>query len=144
MPATDSIENSSLQFPGNAKSDKERRYLAPLEALLGRDAFPTYKELLLDPGFVTYSPALQDRVARPTSKLARESATWASLPLRTAQAFVSHQWLGREHPDPEGTHAAALRGMLQRLASGSVPKVELHPLHAHRTRETLVVPTDCS
>lgn len=33
--------------------------------------------------------------------------------------FVSHQWLGKAHPDPEGRHAAVLRGTLEGVLDGS-------------------------
>jgi hypothetical protein len=32
--------------------------------------------------------------------------------------FVSHQWLGGVHPDPEGRHAAVLRSTLQGVMDG--------------------------
>eukprot|EP00435_Cladocopium_sp_Y103_P059907 s1461_g21.t1 len=38
--------------------------------------------------------------------------------------FVSHQWLGGVHPDPEGRHAAVLRSTLQGVLDGSL-QVEL-------------------
>ena len=34
--------------------------------------------------------------------------------------FVSHQWLGRQHPDPNGEQVAVLRQMLQGLINGSL------------------------
>eukprot|EP00434_Breviolum_minutum_P023857 symbB.v1.2.021049.t1/scaffold1800.1/size100811/1 len=34
--------------------------------------------------------------------------------------FVSHQWLGTGHPDPEGRHAATLRATLQGILDGSL------------------------
>ena len=32
--------------------------------------------------------------------------------------FVSHQWLGYEHPDPLGEHASVLRGTLRGVLDG--------------------------
>ena len=32
--------------------------------------------------------------------------------------FVSHQWLGSVHPDPDGRHAAVLQGALQGVLNG--------------------------
>jgi len=34
--------------------------------------------------------------------------------------FISHQWLGREHPDPEGEHMAVLREVLGKIVKGSL------------------------
>ena len=34
--------------------------------------------------------------------------------------FVSHQWLGRQHPDPTGEQVAVLRMMLKRILDGSL------------------------
>ena len=34
--------------------------------------------------------------------------------------FVSHQWLGTGHPDPEGRHAATLRATLQGILDGTL------------------------
>lgn len=34
--------------------------------------------------------------------------------------FVSHQWLGTGHPDPEGRHAATLRASLQGILDGTL------------------------
>jgi len=38
--------------------------------------------------------------------------------------FVSHQWLGYDHPDPDGSHLAELQQLLTDLMSGKIPKVE--------------------
>ncbi|CAK9015369.1 unnamed protein product [Durusdinium trenchii] len=38
--------------------------------------------------------------------------------------FVSHQWLGSVHPDPDGRHAAVLQGALQGVLNGSL-QIEL-------------------
>eukprot|EP00438_Fugacium_kawagutii_P033156 Skav231185 [mRNA] locus=scaffold425:109947:112581:+ [translate_table: standard] len=34
--------------------------------------------------------------------------------------FVSHQWLGRDHPDPAGEHTALLREVLRKVLGGSL------------------------
>ena len=34
--------------------------------------------------------------------------------------FISHQWLGIEHPDPEGEHMAVLREVLRKILKGSL------------------------
>ena len=38
--------------------------------------------------------------------------------------FVSHQWVGFDHPDPDGEQFAALRIALTRLISGKVNHVQ--------------------
>ena len=38
--------------------------------------------------------------------------------------FVSHEWLGWNHADPNGEQFQALKRIVQRLMRGNVPKVE--------------------
>jgi len=40
--------------------------------------------------------------------------------------FVSHEWLGFEHPDPSGEQFATLQCILKRLMDGRIAKVESH------------------
>jgi len=43
---------------------------------------------------------------------------------------VSHQWLGRSEPDPNGDHLRTLQGLLQSMISGRFSTIEFHWLHA--------------
>eukprot|EP00438_Fugacium_kawagutii_P035458 Skav216639 [mRNA] locus=scaffold1255:161364:164616:+ [translate_table: standard] len=38
--------------------------------------------------------------------------------------FISHQWLGSEHPDPSGQQLAVLRSALRRIIDGQLPVEE--------------------
>jgi len=40
--------------------------------------------------------------------------------------FVSHQWLGFEHPDPDGEQLATLQNLLRRMKNGQLRKVQSH------------------
>lgn len=53
--------------------------------------------------------------------------------------FVSHQWLGWGHPDPEGEQFAALKGVLSRLLEGKAGRVESHWLQQLVLKENTVV-----
>jgi hypothetical protein len=44
--------------------------------------------------------------------------------LRGRVIFVSHEWLGLDHPDPHGEQFAALQHMLKRLMAGDIKQVE--------------------
>mmetsp|Transcript_8939 Transcript_8939/g.22503 ORF Transcript_8939/g.22503 Transcript_8939/m.22503 type:complete len:751 (-) Transcript_8939:234-2486(-) len=46
--------------------------------------------------------------------------------MRGRVIFVSHEWLGNNHPDPSGEQCAALRSLLERLMNGSIRHVESH------------------
>jgi len=43
---------------------------------------------------------------------------------------VSHQWLGRSEPDPNGDHLQTLQGLLRSMISGRFSSIEYHWLHA--------------
>ena len=40
--------------------------------------------------------------------------------------FLSHQWLGAAHPDPNKEQFAVLKSVLERLQGGAIPSVESH------------------
>jgi len=39
--------------------------------------------------------------------------------------YISHEWVGRDHPDPDGTQMYHLLLLLERLRTQEVPRVEL-------------------
>ena len=43
--------------------------------------------------------------------------------------FLSHQWLGVNHPDPNTEQFAVLKSVLERLQDGSIPSVESFWVH---------------
>ena len=53
--------------------------------------------------------------------------------------FVSHEWLGWTHADPNGEQFYTLRRILQRLMQGKVSKVESHYLQQLVFKQNTVV-----
>jgi ankyrin repeat protein len=51
------------------------------------------------------------------------------LPMGTFIIFVSHQWNGFEHPDPNGVQLRVLCSTLRNLRDGVYDKVEMDPFH---------------
>jgi hypothetical protein len=51
------------------------------------------------------------------------------LPLNSFVIFVSHQWNGFDHPDPNGVQIECMVTVFRRLRDGNIERVDSDPLH---------------
>ena len=51
---------------------------------------------------------------------------WTDLPSTSKIIFVSHEWVGWNHPDPNGTQLQVLCRCLERLSKGEIPLVGMN------------------
>mmetsp|Transcript_11391 Transcript_11391/g.30561 ORF Transcript_11391/g.30561 Transcript_11391/m.30561 type:complete len:741 (+) Transcript_11391:87-2309(+) len=72
-------------------------YLMSWDTLMGLESMQPHQVLLREGRLTEYTEELEGRVI-----------------------FVSHEWVGFNHPDPAGEQLACLQAMLRRLASGAV------------------------
>jgi len=78
-----------------------KMYVLPVPVLMGLEKLTHHQELLKKGLLQEWTPDMEGRII-----------------------FVSHQWLGYEHPDPDGKHLAALQQLLKELMEGKIHKVE--------------------
>ena len=71
-------------------------------------------------------------------RLVRE---WSSI-MHGRTIFVSHEWLGWLHPDPNGEQLTALKRILWRLINGEVPAVESYWLQQVMFKQNTVVTSE--
>lgn len=95
---------------------KYKMYLMPVPTLLQMEALEPHQVLLQKGMLLEWTPEMDGRII-----------------------FVSHQWLGVEHPDPAGEHLAALKHLLLQLMSGEIPKVDVHWKQHMITKNTCIV-----
>ena len=54
---------------------------------------------------------------------------YEDLPLGTFTLFVSHQWNGFQHPDPNGVQIDCMVKVFRKLRDGMIDHVEMDPFH---------------
>ena len=65
-----------------------------------------------------------------------------SITMQGRTIFVSHEWLGWLHPDPNGEQLRALKRILWRLMNGEVPTVESYWLQQVMFKQNTVVTSE--
>ena len=66
---------------------------------------------------------------------------WRFVPPTATVIFVSHEWVGRESPDPEGDQMYHLLLLLERLQKGEINRTEMDAFHSMLYKHYL---TTCS
>ena len=51
---------------------------------------------------------------------------WEDLPIDGCIIFVSHEWVGWNHPDPHGIQLKTFLSVMKRLRLGEIPQVEMN------------------
>jgi len=54
---------------------------------------------------------------------------WEDLPIDAHIIFLSHEWIGWNHPDPHGIQLKTFLRVMQRLKCGKIPQVETNHFH---------------
>ena len=62
-------------------------------------------------------------------KRRRELVSWEDLPIDAHIIFLSHEWVGWNHPDPHGIQLKTFLRVMKRLESGEISKVEMNSFH---------------
>jgi len=71
-----------------------------------------------------------DRIeAHQFLKERRELVRWEDLPIDAHIIFLSHEWVGWDHPDPHGIQLKTFLRVMNRLFSGEISKVEMDCFH---------------
>ena len=63
---------------------------------------------------------------------------WADLPENAVIVFVSHEWAGWDHPDPDGVQVKTLCRIISRFEAGGIEKVEMEALHSLIYKHNLI------
>ena len=71
-----------------------------------------------------------DRIEAHQELLRRgELVRWIDLPIDSHIIFFSHEWVGWNHPDPDGIQLKTFLRVMQRLRSGEISQVEMNVFH---------------
>jgi len=62
-------------------------------------------------------------------KRRKELVRWEDLPLDAHIIFLSHEWVGWNHPDPHGIQLKTFLRVMQRLRSGEISQVQMNVFH---------------
>ena len=55
---------------------------------------------------------------------------WDAVPPQATTIYISHEWVGSNHPDPDGTQMYHLLLLLERLQRGEVARTDMDPFHS--------------
>ena len=58
-----------------------------------------------------------------------ELIQWQDLPFDANIIFVSHEWVGWNHPDPQGIQLKVFLRVMERLRTGEIDQVEMNVFH---------------
>ena len=58
-----------------------------------------------------------------------ELVRWEDLPFDANIIFLSHEWVGWNHPDPHGIQLKTFLNVMKRLQSGKISQVEMNVFH---------------
>ena len=58
-----------------------------------------------------------------------ELTRWQDLPADASVLFLSHEWCGWNHPDPNATQLKTFLNVIDRLQSGEIDRVTMRSLH---------------
>jgi ankyrin repeat protein len=62
--------------------------------------------------------------------LKEDLVEWSYVKKESTIIYISHEWVGTDHPDPDGTQLFHLLLLLERLQRGEIPRVDMDPIHA--------------
>ena len=65
-----------------------------------------------------------------TLKERGELVEWRFIPSQSTIIYVSHEWAGTNHPDPDGTQFYHLLHVLERLQRGNIAQVDMDAFHS--------------
>ena len=68
-----------------------------------------------------------------------EIVRWEDLPFDANIIFLSHEWVGWNHPDPHGIQLKTFLKVMRRLRSGEISQVEMNVFHTMMYKTNLVV-----
>ena len=81
-----------------------------------------------------------DRIEAHQELLRRgELVRWIDLPIDAHIIFLSHEWVGWNHPDPHGVQLKTFLRVMNRLRSGEISQVETNPFHTLVYKNNTVV-----
>ena len=81
-----------------------------------------------------------DRIeAHQELKQRGELVRWEDLPIDAHIIFLSHEWVGWNHPDPHGIQLKTFLRAMKRLRSGSISRVDINWHHAMYFKKNYVV-----
>ena len=64
---------------------------------------------------------------------------WEDLPFDAHIIFVSHEWVGWNHPDPHGIQLRTFLRVMERLRTGEISQVEMNVFHTMMYKTNHVV-----
>ena len=68
-----------------------------------------------------------------------ELVRWEDLPFDAHIIFVSHEWVGWNHPDPHGIQLRTFLRVMERLRTGKISQVEMNVFHTMMYKTNRVV-----
>jgi ankyrin repeat protein len=71
-----------------------------------------------------------------------ELVRWEDLPFDANIIFLSHEWVGWNHPDPHGIQLKTFLKVMKRLESGKISQVEMNVFHTMMYKTNLVMRAD--
>jgi hypothetical protein len=71
-----------------------------------------------------------------------ELMRWEDLPIDAHIIFLSHEWVGWNHPDPHGIQLKTFLRVMKRLRSGEISQVEMSVFHIMSFKQNHVVKSD--
>eukprot|EP00938_MAST-03A_sp_MAST-3A-sp1_P002860 g2860.t1 len=81
-----------------------------------------------------------DRIEAHQELLRRgELVRWIDLPIDAHIIFMSHEWVGWNHPDPHGVQLKTFLRVMQRLRSGEISQIEMNVFHTLMYKTNYVV-----
>ena len=63
-------------------------------------------------------------------KMRGEVTEWQYVPSGSIAIYISHEWTGTDHPDPDGTQMYHLLYLLERLQKGEVSRTDMDAFHS--------------
>ncbi|MDC3321553.1 ankyrin repeat domain-containing protein [bacterium] len=112
-------------------SGRKRRstFLKKRDSLLSSSAL-TMRVVRLNTLLKRYGGQRHPRVeSYETFKERGDLVEWRYVPPRSTVICVSHEWLGTDHPDPEGTQMYHLLLLFERLLKGDIAQTEMDAAH---------------
>jgi ankyrin repeat protein len=71
-----------------------------------------------------------------------ELVMWEDLPIDAHIIFLSHEWIGWNHPDPHGVQLKTFLRVMQRLQSGKISQVEMNVFHTMMYKTNRIMKAD--
>ena len=71
-----------------------------------------------------------------------ELVRWEDLPFDANIIFLSHEWVGWNHPDPHGIQLKTFLKVMKRLQSGKISQVEMNVFHTMMYKTNRIMEAD--